>query len=639
MCGIAGVWRFGGAPGGALEQQARAMADAIRHRGPDSAGVWIDAEAGVALGHRRLAIIDLSPLGDQPMASADGRFVTAYNGEIYNFQELRTDLEAAGVRFRGSSDTEVLVEGCALWGVEAFAPRLNGMFAFALWDRAQRRLTLGRDAIGIKPLYWRMGDGRLMFGSELKALRQDPDFRPLLDRQSAASYFRYGYVPAPWTIYAGVRKLTSGALLTINADGSTHEKTFWSWSGAVDAARATSPMPSDAEAVDRLEALLRDAVGRQMYADAPLGVFLSGGVDSSVVAALAQAQSNRPVQSFAIGFEDAAYDESPAAARVAAHLGCAHTELRVDWRHALDVVPKLATMYDEPLSDPSQIPTSIVSTLTREHVKVVLSGDGGDELFAGYERYFHALKLTRIFDAIPRPLRPPLAHVLGAVPATAIDRIGEALRLQRLGTRLRTAGGLLGATGRMRLYEGLMSLWAFEANPVRDAAPRPAPFSDAGLITRFPDDLERMQYIDSVTYLPDDILAKVDRASMAASLEARVPLLDVRVAEMAWTLARSQKLRAGRGKWALREVLYRHVPPELVDRPKMGFGAPVGEWIRGALRDWAEDLLSPQALEADGVLEPALIRARWREHLEGRFNWQYPLWAVLMFQSWRRTWL
>lgn len=644
MCGIAGFWDFQASSNNAtLRRLGEAMSASIEHRGPDGDGVWTDETIGLALAHRRLAIIDLSPAGAQPMVSGSGRYVIVFNGEIYNHQEIRETLEKSGATFKGSSDTEVLLEAIAVWGVSQTLVRTNGMFAFALFDRAERRLTLARDQMGIKPLYWSVTDGLLLFGSELKAMRQHPRFEAKLDASAAASFFRFAYVPAPETIYEGVRKLRAGHLVSINADGKVHSSCYWSMNDVASKAVVSRQEMSDEEAVDGLETLLTDAVSRQMMADVPVGVLLSGGVDSSTVAALAQASNQSQVRSFAIGFHVDDFNEANHAAAVAQHLGTDHTEMYVDADMALEVIPRLPHMYDEPFADCSQIPTQLVSALTRKHVTVVLSGDGGDELFGGYERYFHAMRLARLPEVLPPAARRMLARVLMAMPMQPFDAasayLPQSLVLQRIGTKMRRAGDMLSQYGQDALYRRMVSHWTEDDNPVIDGEEYKNILWDEGLAGRVPNYMERMQLIDTLTYLPDDILTKVDRASMSVALEARVPLLDTRVVSYAWSLANHQRVRGNSGKWALREVLYRHVPRHLIDRPKMGFGAPIGEWMRGPLRDWCEDLLSEKSLRSAGVLHPGKIRHLWAEHLTGRVNWQYALWDVLMFESWRRTWL
>jgi len=623
-----------------LEAAVRRMNATITHRGPDGDGVWVDGSAGVALAHRRLAIVDLSPLGRQPMESADGRWVIAYNGEIYNFQDLRAELEARGHAFRSHSDTEVLVEACAAWGVAATARRLIGIFAFALWDRQERALHLVRDQLGIKPLYWARMGGTLLFGSQPKALRAHPDFRAEIDRDALSAYFRFAYVPAPHSIYQGVRKQEPGTILTFRGAAEPERTVYWDLGAVVRGGIADRLDLSDKDATDRLEALLMDAVGRQMVADVPLGAFLSGGIDSSTVVALMQAQSDRPVRSFTIGFKEAGFDEAADARAVAKHLGTDHTELTVEPHHALAVIPKLAEWYDEPFADSSQVPTFLVSEMTRRSVTVALSGDGGDELFAGYNRYFLGSKLWRTLAPLPAGLRAAAAGLIRSVPPGRWDALFGLLPVRGLprlpGDKLHKLAAVLAAAGPDALYRDLVSQWKEPDTLVLGGRePHGAVWDDARGVADF---VERMQYLDAATYLPDDILAKVDRASMAVALEARVPLLDHRVVELAWRLPGHQKIRDGKGKWLLRQVLYRHVPPALVERPKMGFGVPIDSWLRGPLRDWAEDLLDERALREDGLLDAAQVRRLWAEHLSGGRNWQYRLWCVLMFQAWQRHW-
>jgi asparagine synthase (glutamine-hydrolysing) len=646
VCGICGFvepssrWRPD-----AITGIIRAMADSLAHRGPDGDGVWIDEEAGIAFGHRRLAIVDLSPLGRQPMESSDGRLVLTYNGEIYNHLELRAELESAGVRLRGHSDTEVLVEACALWGVGRVVKRLIGIFALALWNRAERRLVLVRDQIGVKPLYWGElgGDfgGGLMFASELKALRAYPGWNPEPDRDAMASYFRFNYVPEPHSIYRGVKKLPPGSMLTWEPGGGpVRIDRYWNMR---DFARATPRERDAVEAVEELDGLLRDAVGRQMMADVPLGAFLSGGIDSSTVVALMQAQSGRPVRSFSIGFHEEGYNEAIHAATVAKHLGTDHTELYVAQDHVRDVIPALPDMFDEPFADSSQIPTYLVSEMTRRHVTVALSGDGGDELFAGYHRYFWADAARRRLSALPSGARKAGSAFFGGVSERAWDRlfglVPPGFRPDRAGDRMHKLGAMLGQSGDGELYRGLLSQWDDPEGLVAGSVEPRGILWDESVASDIPDFIRRMQFQDAVTYLPEDILTKVDRASMAVALEARVPLLDHRVVEFAWGLPRSMKIRDGKGKWLLRQVLYRYVPAELVERPKMGFSVPVGAWLRGPLRDWAEDLLDERLMREAGLLNPAPVRRRWAEHQEGRRDWSESLWGVLMFQAWSRRWL
>lgn len=618
------------------------MNDRIAHRGPDGDGLWTDEAAGVALGHRRLAIVELSPLGRQPMDSADGRFVIAYNGEIYNFQDLRAELEAAGHAFRSHSDTELLIEACAAWGVERTVRRLIGIFAFALWDRRDRVLTLVRDHLGVKPLYWTRQGGALLFGSQPKALRAHPAFTAGLDRDALSAYLRFSYIPAPQTIFQGVHKLEPGRILTVRPGREPEETVYWDAEATARAGLANPLALSDAEATDALETLLSDAVGRQMMADVPLGAFLSGGVDSSAVVALMARHSDRPVRTFTIGFSEGGYNEADAARAVARHLGTDHTELVVEPRHALDTIPNLPDWYDEPFADSSQIPTVLVSQLTRKSVTVALSGDGGDELFAGYNRYLWGDSVWRRMAPLPGALRRSAAGMIQAVRPGGWDALfgllPEGRRPRQPGDKLHKLAGVLASPDADALYRRLVSQWDDPDAVVRGGHEPKGRIWDAGLVDRVPGFVERMQLLDSVTYLPDDILAKVDRASMGVGLEARVPLLDHRVVEFAWRVPLGQKIRGGQGKWLLRQMLYRHVPKALIERPKSGFAVPIDAWLRGPLRDWAEDLLSESALRADGLFDPATIRACWAEHLLGTRNNQHKLWSVLMVQAWTRHW-
>jgi asparagine synthase (glutamine-hydrolysing) len=642
MCGLAGfIDRTRRADAGTLRAQVTHMADRLRHRGPDDAASWVDAAAGVALGFRRLAIIDLSPAGRQPMVSADGRLVVAFNGEIYNFQEIRAELEALGRTFRGHSDTEAMLEGFAEWGVERTVERLIGMFAIALWDRRERTMTLVRDRLGIKPLYWASFGGLFVFGSELKALTAHPGWTPEVDRDALAAYLRYNYVPAPYSIYRGVHKLEPGRLLVLRPGAEPEIRTYWDMRAVARAGRANRLDIDERDAIDRLDALLGDAVARRMVADVPLGAFLSGGIDSSTVAALMQAHSARPVRTYTIGFHERDHDESRYAKEVARHLGTAHTELHAEPQHALDVIPALPEMFDEPFGDSSQIPTYLVAKLTRAHVTVALSGDGGDEVFGGYNRYFRAEALRRLTAWAPPPVRRAAAALIARPAPATWDRLLAALpqrlRLPQAGDKMAKLAGILAGGDLDAMYRLLVTHWEAPERLVPGAREPRGPLWDDGLAAELPDYVERMQFLDTVTYLPDDILTKVDRASMAVALEARVPCLDHRVVEFAWRLPPHLKIRDGQGKWLMRRLLDRYVPRRLIERPKQGFAVPVGHWLRDPLRDWAEDLLGERALAEDGLIDPAPIRHRWAEHLSGRRNWQYQLWGVLMLQAWRRT--
>ena len=644
MCGIAGMvdWRAA-TSADALRSIADAMIETVRHRGPDAGDVWVEAEGGVALGQRRLAIIDLSPGGAQPMHSADRRFVITFNGEIYNYRDIRRELQAAGHSMRSDSDTEVLLEACALWGVEAAIERAIGMFAFALWDRKTRSLTLARDRLGIKPLYYAASPERILFASQLKAFRPAPHWKPTIDEDAVVGYLRHAYIAQPRTIYREAEKLAPGHILTLRGGSTPSPKCFWDLRGiAVAGQRRNDPVPDPREAADRLDALLRDSVKLRMIADVPLGAFLSGGIDSSTVVALMQAQSTRAVKTFSIGFHESGYDEAQCAKQVAAHLGTDHTEFYVEPRHALDVIPHLADWFDEPFADPSQIPTYLVSELTRKHVTVALSGDGGDELFAGYNRYVWAERLARAVNLVPRPLRGASAAALRALAPQTWNRlfgfVPAAWRPALPGDKLHKITTLLDNPQPDAIYRRLVSQWE-RPEEVAAAGREPrGPMWDPTIARDFHDLVPRMQFLDMITYLPDDILTKVDRATMAVGLEGRVPLLDHRVVAYSWSLPLEFKLRGGRSKWLLRQVLDRYVPRSLIDRPKMGFGVPIDAWLRGPLREWAELLLAPARLASDGFVRVEPVRRAWREHLEGSRNWQYPLWTVLMLQAWRARW-
>ncbi|MAO55490.1 MAG: asparagine synthase (glutamine-hydrolyzing) [Rhodospirillaceae bacterium] len=643
MCGLTGILdpRLS-AP---LDPTARAMAAALAHRGPDADGVWCDDGAGIALGHTRLSIIDLSPAGAQPMASACGRYVIAYNGEVYNAEDIRDELAAAGdaPNYRGHSDTEVILAAISHWGLRPTVDRLIGMFAFALWDREERCLVLARDRLGIKPLYWGEDGDLFLFASELKSFHAHPGFKPEIDPAALAAYMRYNYVPAPAAIYKGVAKLGPGCLLIKQAGQPARVERYWDLRRIAHDGQAAPRDLSDAAAIDDADRLIGDAVKRRMVSDVPLGAFLSGGIDSSTVAALMQAQSSGPVKTFSIGFDVDGFDEAPHAAAVAKHLGTEHTELYVDPDQALDVIPRLPDFYDEPFADSSQIPTYLVSALTRQHVTVALSGDGGDEVFAGYTRYAWGDLLRRRTGWIPRPLRAGAAGLLYMLSEETWDRALSPLPARCLpshpGQKMHKLADVLAQPDDMALYRRLITAWRDPAALVPGATETPTVAWDDNVRDDVPAFMECMQMLDTLTYLPDDILTKVDRASMAVSLEARVPLLDHRVVEFAWSLPRHMRVRGGQGKWILRRVLDRYVPRDLTERPKMGFGIPVDHWIKGPLRDWAEDLLSDEALSDGGLLDPAPIRHAWAEHLAGTRNRTTELWSVLMFQAWRRRWM
>lgn len=641
MCGIAGFFSPGGIKGEAAT--IRRMTDTLIHRGPDDGGVWQDARAGVALGNRRLAIVDLSPEGHQPMHSADGRYVLAFNGEIYNFPALRGELEGLGHTFRGHSDTEVMLAAFTEWGVDEALRRFNGMLAFALWDRKERILHLARDRFGEKPLYYGWMGGALLFGSELKALKTHSRFRGDVSRDTLALYMRHGYIPAPYTIYENVHKLPPGTRISLDEAGNISEPIpYWFAKEAAERGAAEPFKGTETEAVAELDALLRESVAMRMVADVPLGAFLSGGIDSSTIVSLMQAQSERPVKTFSIGFHEEDYSEAEHAKKVARHLGTDHTELYITPEEAMAVIPRLPALYDEPFSDSSQIPTYLVSELARRHVTVSLSGDGGDELFGGYKRYALGRDLWNKIGWAPPAGRRAAGRTISAVPIEILNKrlsrfsnlAGRYGRTGEIGDKLHKLAEILRVEGPEQMYHGLVSHWKEPISVVRGSDEPPTALTDRTLWANVGSFTERMMYLDSISYLPDDILTKVDRASMGVSLEARVPMLDHRVYEFAWGLPLSMKVRDGEGKWVLRRVLDGYVPRELTERPKMGFGVPVGSWLRGPLREWAEGLLDEKRLRDEGFFDPLPIREKWSEHLCGCRNWQAHLWDVLMFEAW-----
>jgi len=622
----------------------RDMACALRHRGPDDEGAWLDPDSGIALAHRRLAILDLSPAGHQPMLSSDERLVIIFNGEIYNHSAIGAELDLeAPQSWRGHSDTEVLLAAIRHWGLKSALKRCVGMFAFALWDRKDRRLSLARDRLGEKPLYYGRVGSSFIFASELKALRKHPSWSGHIDRGSLTLMMRHGYVQAPYTIFEGIHKVKPGQFLVLE-EGAQEPRveTYWSASSAAEHGRTVPFNGTREEAVDELDALLRQSLSGQMLADVPLGAFLSGGVDSSAVVALMQSMSAQPIRTFTIGFDVSGYNEAEHAKNIARHLGTDHTELYVTEQEAMDVIPKLPSIYCEPFSDPSQIPTYLVSKLARQDVTVALSGDAGDELFSGYTRYRLADRLWGTLSRVPVRVRQAAAGLATSLSPAAYDRmISPIVRLMphhqrpaRIGDKIHKTADLLALLTLDDVYLRLCSQWKNPASLVIDGLEHPTTLSGLEILPDLAGSVERMMYIDLVSYLPDDILVKVDRAAMAVSLETRVPLLDHRIVEFALSLPLSISRAEGQSKWPLRQLLYRHVPQDLIDRPKMGFGAPIDSWLRGALRDWAEDLLDESRLRREGYFHPAIVRECWKEHLSGRRNNQYMIWNVLMFQSW-----
>jgi asparagine synthase (glutamine-hydrolysing) len=649
MCGIAGFVGGNWSSERDISATLGRMVASLRHRGPDHSATWTDPDANVAFTHNRLAILDLSPAGNQPMDSSTGRYVIVYNGEIYNHLELRRELAGSGFHhnWRGHSDTETLLAAIESWGTRAALEKARGMFAFAFWDKSTRELTLARDRLGEKPLYYgrQRIDGPFLFGSELKAIAQHDGFSREIDRQALTLLLRYNYIPAPFSIYRGIAKLRPGCFLVLkpgNAEPVIEE--YWSAASVAEQGVAHPLQLSEGEATDELERLLRDSIRQQMIADVPIGAFLSGGVDSSAVAALMQELSTRPVKTFTIGFREKGYDEAEHAKAVARHLGTEHTELYVTPDEARAVIPELPHIYDEPFADSSQIPTHLVSSLAREQVTVALSGDGGDELFGGYTRYVLTSELWDRISSIPKPIRAGAARALMMVPPSAWTKLGTAVggilpqiaRLGRLGDRIHKGAPLLRSDNAAELYCGMVSLWRDPASIVIGASePRSEVTGAAPPLTGL-GAIEWMMALDMLGYLPNDILVKVDRAAMAVSLETRVPYLDHRIVEFAWRLPFKFKVKDTQSKWILRQLVYRHVPKHLIERPKMGFGVPIGSWLRGPLREWAEELLNQRRMADEGYFRPGPIRRIWEAHLSGRVDNQHSLWTILMFQSWLR---
>ena len=652
MCGLAGFLGGGPLSREAASSIARRMADAVAHRGPDDAGVWLDAEAGVALAHRRLAVVDLSQAGHQPMRSGSGRRVIVFNGDIYNHRDLRRRLDAhrPDISWRGHSDTETLLAAIECWGMEEALRASTGMFVFALWDHEDRALHLARDRVGEKPLYYGWQNGVFLFGSELKALEAHPAFAADIDRGALALLVRHGYVPSPWSIYEGIRKLPPGTYVRMAASASgwragelPEPRPYWSLQDAITAGQAQPFEGAPEEAVDVLNDLLLRSVGRQMVADVPLGAFLSGGIDSSAVVALMQAQSTRPVRTFTIGFDEVGFDEAPYARAVANHLGTEHTELYVSAHQALDVIPRLPDLFNEPFADPSQIPTFLVAALARRHVTVALSGDGGDELFGGYPHYLDTPRVWRSVSRVPRPLRRIGAGAITAFLAPDSHKAVLSRFLRRLPTvrgkrwtpnRVRRLAALIGCRTPEELHWRRFSYWQHPSAIMRCTSEPATVLNEAANWPDAGEYAERLMAVDTLSYLPDDILVKVDRAAMGTSLETRAPFLDRHVMEFVWRLPLSFRIRGTESKWILRQVLGKYIPMRLVDRPKAGFGPPLASWLRGPLQDWAEALLDERRLREEGYFDPGAVRRTWRAFLNARDSVEQPLWNILMFQAW-----
>lgn len=647
MCGITGFINAS-FPAEQWNTSLLNMAETIVHRGPDDVGVWFDAEAGVGFAHRRLSIIDISHEGHQPMFSPSGRYVITYNGEIYNYPSLRMSLNKNNIKWRGYSDTEVILAAIETWGLEASVKRFIGMFAFSLWDKKDRVLYLCRDRVGIKPLYYGRIRNGVVFGSELKALKAHKDFDPIISRNALTLYLRYNCIPAPYCIYQDCWKLQPGHILKIPLTKFQKNQElpesfpYWSASDIAESGQRNPVRFTPKEAIEKLEELLCDAIRMQMVADVPLGCLLSGGIDSSIVAALMQSVNSRPIKTFSIGFNDIRYNEAKYAKSVANYLGTEHTELYLSSDDALDVIANIPILYDEPFSDSSQIPMFLLSKLTRQHVTVCLSGDGGDELFGGYNRHFLWQNIWQKIKWMPFFLKNILSRSLQTITPVAWDKIAQRMiskmpnRLKPTmpGDRIHKFSKVIGSESPEKMYKSLISHWNNPERVVIDGYEPLTALMNSDSHPDLSDFTHIMMYLDLIAYLPDDILTKVDRASMGVSLEARVPLLDHRIVEFAWRLPLSMKVFNNQGKWILRQILYKYVPRELIERPKMGFAIPIDAWLRGPLRDWAEAILDENRLKQEGFFDPKPIRKKWEEHLSGKLNWQYDLWDVLMFQAW-----
>lgn len=637
MCGIVGYWNPQGADSSVVER----MALRIQHRGPDDSGVWMNEDSTLALGHRRLSILDLSESGHQPIVSPCGKFTLSFNGEIYNHLGLRKELEREGGHFdwKGHSDTESLLASLRHWGTEGALMRLNGMFAFALWDAVEKTLTLARDRMGEKPLYFGSNGSTFFFGSELKSFSSHPNWHGEIDRDALSLFMRHNYIPAPWSIYKNIQKLLPAHYVVVREYGKVVSSPQCYWNlGEIASDGVKTDVGTPEECIDELDTLLGQSVMSRMASDVPIGAFLSGGFDSSVVVALMQSKSSQPIKTFTIGFHEQGHNEAHHAKEVAKHLGTEHTELYVTPEESIAVIPKLPTIWDEPFSDSSQIPTLLVSELARRKVTVSLSGDGGDELFCGYTRYTKGYQAWKTLQALPAPARKLLGMLIEKFPAKPVEQLlqffPKRFQVPHLADRLPKLGGVIRERSGAAYYRRLISHRNQPDEIVVGATEPKTLFDTYNESATLPDLRDQMMYLDSLTYLPDDILTKVDRSSMSVGLEARVPLLDHKVVEFAWKTPMSLKYRDGKGKWLLREVLYKYIPREMMERPKMGFGVPIEQWLKGPLREWAEELLSPERLRNEGYFEVDQIRTMWEEHVTDKRRWHYSLWDVLMFQAW-----
>lgn len=655
MCGITGIFQSNPSD---LRMIVGAMADTMIHRGPDDAGVWCDETIGIAFGFRRLAILDLTLEGNQPMRSTSGRFVMVFNGEIYNFLELKKELVDQGHQFRGGSDTEVMLAAFDTWGIERSLPKLNGMFAFAVWDRKDRELSLSRDRVGKKPLYYGWSDGCFLFGSELKAIKRHPKFKSEIDRSALVHYMQRGYIPYPLSIYRQIHKLIPGSLLKLSKDdlsrrptdfspylarsGEKGPKPYWDLMEVAIHSQEKPFKGNENKTLEELDRLLRQSTKRRMISDVPLGAFLSGGIDSSLVVAMMQAEHDAPIKTFTVGFEETDYNEAPFAKRIAEHLKTDHTEIYLSADEGLNIIPDLPQMFDEPLADASQIPTFLVSRLAKQHVTVALCGDGGDELFVGYNRYIWPELILLRLKFVPLFIREAFGRVGLNLPPKTRDRFARILaaclpssiRPQRPKETLEKFFKIISAQNPDALYDALTTYWPVKSvlgNEIHKAQ------YSMGDMQGFSNFLFRTMFLDIGSYLPEDLLAKVDRASMAASLEIRSPLLDYQIIEFAASIPSALRAKNGEKKYLLRTLLSRYMPRKLFERPKMGFSVPIGKWLEGPLRNWAEDLLDESLLKSDGFFDSTMVRGRWKEHCEGTINWQNELWTILIFQAWNQA--